>query len=112
MNYYRRGKRLVPLEESGPEQACPRPGTRRSGWTAVCVIDRLDPREQTIIRLRFFEDMKLEEIARITGTESEHGKIPPVQSLRRLRTAGGNHIEGSIGGGPTAVPGDPQSRRS
>lgn len=91
MNYYRRGKRLVPLEESGPEQAAPTrdPAERLDLYAA---IDRLDPREQTIIRLRFFEDMKLEEIAQITGTNLNTVKSRLYKSLRRLRDFTGEEV--------------------
>ena len=41
------------------------PGERLDLYDA---IERLDWKEQTVVRLRFFEDMKLEEIARVTNT--------------------------------------------
>mgnify|MGYP002234402934 FL=1 len=41
------------------------PGRRLDLYDA---IERLDWKEQTVVRLRFFEDMKLEEIARVTNT--------------------------------------------
>ena len=65
MNYFRRTSRILPLEEL-EQQSAPAgrdPGERLDLYDA---IDRLDPREQAVIKLRFFEDMKLEEIARAT----------------------------------------------
>lgn len=92
MNHYRRGKRLVPLEESGPEQEAPPAGDPAERLDLYAAIDRLDPREQTIIRLRFFEDMKLEEIARITGTNLNTVKSRLYKSLRRLREFTGEEV--------------------
>lgn len=83
MNYYRRGKRLVPLETpiDGPAPASD-PAERLDLYAA---IDHLDPREQAVIRLRFFEDMKLDEIASITGTNLNTVKSRLYKSLRKLR---------------------------
>jgi len=64
MNHHRRAKRLVPLEDTLLETPVPArdPGERLDLYDA---IERLDWKEQTVVRLRFFEDMKLEEIARV-----------------------------------------------
>ena len=91
MNHYRRSKRLVPLEESvadGPAPASD-PAERLDLYAA---IDRLDPKEQAIIKLRFFEDMKLEEIARITGTNLNTVKSRLYKSLRKLRDLTGEEV--------------------
>ena len=84
MNHYRRTRRLVPLEDAAPEAADPRgdPAERLDLYDA---IERLEPREQAIIRLRFFEDMKLEEIARVTATNLNTVKSRLYKSLRKLR---------------------------
>ena len=84
MNHYRRTRRLVPLEDAVPEAADPRgdPAERLDLYDA---IERLEPREQAIIRLRFFEDMKLEEIARVTATNLNTVKSRLYKSLRKLR---------------------------
>ena len=84
MNHYRRTWRLVPLEDAAPEAADPRgdPAERLDLYDA---IERLEPREQAIIRLRFFEDMKLEEIARVTATNLNTVKSRLYKSLRKLR---------------------------
>ena len=84
MNHYRRTRRLVPLGGAAPEAARPRggPGERLGLYDA---IERLEPREQAIIRLRFFEDMKLEEIARVTATNLNTVKSRLYKSLRKLR---------------------------
>ena len=82
MNHYRRSKRLVPLEESAADTPAP----------AGDPAERLDPKEQAIIRLRFFEDMKLEEIARITGTNLNTVKSRLYKSLRKLRDLTGEEV--------------------
>ena len=76
MNHHRRAKRLVPLEDTLD------PGERLDLYDA---IERLDWKEQTVVRLRFFEDMKLEEIARVTNTNLNTVKSRLYKSLRRLR---------------------------
>ena len=48
-------------------------------------IERLNTQEQTIIRLRFFHDMKLEEIAQVTRTNLNTVKSRLYQSLRKLK---------------------------
>ena len=84
MNHYRRTRRLVPLEDAAPEAADPRgdPAERLDLYDA---IGRLGPKEQAVIRLRFFQDMKLEEIALATGTNLNTVKSRLYKSLRRLR---------------------------
>lgn len=83
MNHYRRARRLAPLEEA-PEAAAPDPDP--AARLDLCdAVERLDPRDQAIIRLRFFEDRTLEEIARITSTNLNTVKSRLYKSLRRLR---------------------------
>ncbi|MEQ2457137.1 sigma-70 family RNA polymerase sigma factor [Flavonifractor hominis] len=84
MNYYRHSKRLVPLEEALLDTPAPLrdDGARLDLYDA---IERLDPKEQAIIRLRFFQDMKLEEIAQVTGINLNTVKSRLYKSLRKLR---------------------------
>ena len=48
-------------------------------------VGRLDPKLRTVVMLRFYEDMKLEEIARITGTNLNTVKSRLYTALGRLR---------------------------
>ena len=48
-------------------------------------VSRLDPKLRTVVMLRFYEDMKLEEIARITGTNLNTVKSRLYTALGRLR---------------------------
>lgn len=91
MNHYRRGRRLVSLEDSNADSPAPAsdPAERLDLYAA---IDRLGPKEQAIIRLRFFEDMKLEEISRVTGTNLNTVKSRLYKSLRRLRELTGEEV--------------------
>ena len=83
MNHYRRLRRLAPLEElPEPSAPAPDPAERLDLYDA---IGRLGPKEQAVIRLRFFQDMKLEEIALATGTNLNTVKSRLYKSLRRLR---------------------------
>ena len=85
MNYYRHNRRLVSLEDSGlPDTPAPQ-GDHATRLDLRAAIDRLEPREQTIIRLRFFQDMKLEEIAQVTETNLNTVKSRLYKSLRKLR---------------------------
>ena len=84
MNHYRRTRRLVPLAAATPEAAGP-PGGPAGGLDLFDPIERLGAPEQAIIRLRFFEDMKLEEIARVTATNLNTVKSRLYKSLRKLR---------------------------
>ena len=82
MNHFRRGRRLVPLEDTLADRAAPEtdPGLR------------LDLKEQTVIRLRFFEDMKLEEIALATHTNLNTVKSRLYKGLRKLRELTGEEL--------------------
>ncbi|HJB79689.1 RNA polymerase sigma factor [Flavonifractor plautii] len=91
MNHYRRNKRLVPLEDSVADGPAPA-GDPAERLDLYAAIDRLDPKEQAIIRLRFFEDMKLEEIARITGVNLNTVKSRLYKSLRKLRELTGEEV--------------------
>ena len=48
-------------------------------------LDILDSREKTIVMLRYFEDMKLSEIVRVTGENLNTVKSILYRSLRKLK---------------------------
>ena len=91
MNHYRRTKRLVPLEDALPDAPAPA-GDTAARLDLYAAIDRLDPKEQAIIRLRFFEDMKLDEIAQITSTNLNTVKSRLYKSLRKLKEFTGEEV--------------------
>ena len=92
MNHHRRAKRLVPLEDTLLETPAPArdPGERLDLYDA---IERLDWKEQTVVRLRFFEDMKLEEIARATGANLNTVKSRLYKALKKLKSMTGEEID-------------------
>ena len=84
MNHFRQSRRLVPLETSLDERAAEGrdPGERLDLYDA---IGKLSPREQAVIRLRFFEDMKLEDIALADNENLNTVKTRLYRSLKKLR---------------------------
>ena len=84
MNHYRRARRLVPLETTLTDTPAPArdPGERLDLYDA---IERLDWKEQTVVRLRFFEDMKLEEISQVMGLPLSTVKSRLYRALAALR---------------------------
>ena len=66
MNYFRRNQRLLSLEDAVWDRGAedPDPAERLDLHAA---IEALSDAEQAVVRLRFFEDLKLEEIAQVTG---------------------------------------------
>ena len=92
MNYFRSSKRVLPYDESLPDRAepPPDPAERLDLYDA---IDRLGEKEKAVIRLRFFEDLKLEEIARVTNTNLNTVKSRLYKGLSRLRAMTGEEID-------------------
>ena len=92
MNHFRRNRNLVSLEEVMADRAAePRdPGERLDLYDA---IDRLSFPEQTVIKLRYFEDMKLEEIAQATGTNLNTVKSRLYTAIRKLKDMTGEEID-------------------
>ena len=84
MNYFRRNQRLLSLEDAvwdrGTED--PDPAERLDLHAA---IEALSDAEQAVVRLRFFEDLKLEDIADILGDNLNTVKARLYRSLKKLR---------------------------
>lgn len=81
--YLRRNQKLLLLDEF-PEVAVLQedPGSRVDVYRAV---ERLEPKMRTIIILRYFEDMKLEDIAVVTGVNLNTVKARLYRALKKLR---------------------------
>ena len=92
MNYFRRNRNLVSLEDVMVDRAEePRdPGERLDLYDA---IDRLSFPEQTVVKLRYFEDMKLEEIAQATGANLNTVKSRLYKAIRKLKDMTGEEID-------------------
>lgn len=77
----RRRAREVSVEEmpeSGREDIYSDPDLHR-------LLDELNERERTVVVLRYFEDMRLQEIAEITGEKLSTVKTTLYRSLKKLK---------------------------
>lgn len=91
LTHYRRGRRLVSLEEAGPEEVR-EPPDHAARLDLYDAIAQLSAVEQTVIRLRFFQDLKLEEISRVTGANLNTVKTRLYKALSKLRDLTGEDV--------------------
>ena len=82
LNYIRKNKRLIPTdgvwEQQAPEEDLP------SRLDVYAAVERLTPKLRTIVVLRFFEDMPLQEIAEATGLNLSTVKTRLYHALKIL----------------------------
>ena len=81
MDQLRRRKREITVEqmpESGYEDTYSNPDLQR-------LLNGLNDRERTIVVLRFFEDMRLQDIAEITGENPNTVKTTLYRCLKKMR---------------------------
>lgn len=91
INWYRYSKRVVPLENQ--LDSCAAPEQDHSAHLDLHdAIERLGEKERTVIRLRFFEDLKLEEIARATGANLNTVKSRLYKALKHLKEWSGEEL--------------------
>ncbi|HJC41269.1 MAG TPA: sigma-70 family RNA polymerase sigma factor [Candidatus Intestinimonas pullistercoris] len=92
MNHFRRTRDLIPFDEALNDRPAVTldPGERLDLYDA---IERLSFPEQTVVKLRFFEDMKLEEIARATGANLNTVKSRLYKALKKLKSMTGEEID-------------------
>ena len=90
---YLRGKKVVSLEEY-TESTCPAAEEQDVAQNVDLyrAVQGLEPILRTIVILRFFEDMKLEEIAQATGANLNTVKSRLYKSLRKLREWTGEEL--------------------
>ena len=79
--YLRKNRKLLPTQSLEQELAAPEQGNQDLHEA----ISQLPPHLRTIILLRFFEGMKLEEMARITRTNLSTVKSRLYKALKLLR---------------------------
>ena len=84
MDHFRRRKNLVPLEDWMDIEVCQHFQVEES-VDLYQALERLDERERMVIQLRFFEDMKLAEIAEVTDTNLNTVKTRLYSGLRKLK---------------------------
>lgn len=54
-------------------------------WELKDILDQLKPQDKTVILLRYFEDLKIEDIAQITGENVNTVKARLYRTLRKMR---------------------------
>ena len=83
-DYFRRRREVVPLEEWMDTEVCREfdVGDKVDLYQALTQIEE---RERMVIQLRFFEDMKLSEIAEVTGTNLNTVKTRLYSGLKKLK---------------------------
>lgn len=84
INYIRKNKWLS-LEETDAVEAAALERDIPQALDLYQAVQRLEPKLKTVVLLRFFEDMKLEDIAKATDTNLNTVKSRLYTSLKRLR---------------------------
>lgn len=82
--YLRRNKRWIVVEETPEPKESAEPDWA-SRMDVLGALETLEPPLKTIILLRFFEDMRLEDIARVTQTNINTVKSRLYKALAQLR---------------------------
>lgn len=87
ISFLRKNKNVIPLEDL---QTPPSAGTltdihRDEYIDLYAALDKLAPEMKTVVVLRFFEDMKYEEIAEITSTNRNTIKSRLHRALKHLK---------------------------
>ena len=93
IDFIRKHQRVSTMEDDKLEGHLP---TSENEWSDLDLqeaVDKLSPTYKTIIILRFFEDLKLEEIAEITGDNLNTVKTRLYAALRKLRVEMGEEKE-------------------
>lgn len=86
ISFVRKSKNIIYLDELPDSQL---PATedidREQYMTLYAAIDHLSPKLKTVVILRFFEDMKFDEIADITGAKLSTVKARLYKALKILK---------------------------
>lgn len=85
IDFIRKHQRLSIMDDDILESHLPSSENELSDLDLQEAVDHLPPTYKTIIILRFFEDLKLEEIAEITGDNLNTVKTRLYTALRKLR---------------------------
>ena len=86
VSYIRKSKNVIYLDEL-PEYQIPATEDidREQYLTLYSAIDKLSPELKTVVMLRFFEDMKFDEIAEITSVKLSTAKARLYKALKLLK---------------------------
>lgn len=85
IDFIRKHKRMTVMEDEILGIHLPKQKDERPDMDLQRLIDQLPTKYKTIILLRFFEDMKIEEIAEITGNNINTVKTRLYAALKKLR---------------------------
>lgn len=85
IDFIRKHKRMTVMEDDILSIHLPKQKDERPDMDLQQVIDQLPTKYKTIILLRFFEDMKIEEIAEVTGDNINTVKTRLYAALKKLR---------------------------
>ncbi|SHO46648.1 RNA polymerase sigma factor [Anaerocolumna xylanovorans] len=85
LDFLRKNKKYTYLDEEQWEGLSSGPGDTYEDVDLHKALDKLSPKNRTIIILRFFEDMKLSDIARILGENENTVKTSLYSTLKKLR---------------------------
>lgn len=85
LGYLRKNKRYLPVEVMPDDIVVQDPDVARR-LDVYRAVSRLSPRLRTVVVLRFYEDMTLPDIARVTGTNLSTVKSRLYKALALLRT--------------------------
>lgn len=91
ISYIRKNKRII-LSDKVPEMISPEIENLAEVYDLYYAIDKLTPKFKTVIMLRYFEDMKIEDIAKVMDCNVNTVKSRIYASLGKLR----NIIEGEV----------------
>ncbi len=84
ISFLRKSRRLVPLEEIPEAADDPRP-EREACLDLYAALDKLPPELKTVVILRFFEDMKLDEIAEVLSANLSTVKSRLYRALKLMK---------------------------
>ena len=85
IDFIRKHQRVSTMEDDKLEGHLPFSENELSDLDLQGAVDQLPPMYKTIIILRFFEDLKIDEIAEITGDNVNTVKTRLYSALRKLR---------------------------
>lgn len=84
ISFLRKNRRLVPLEEVQEAADDPQP-EHEAYLDLYTALDKLPPESKTVVILRFFEDMKLDEIAQVLSVNLSTVKSRLYRALKLLK---------------------------
>lgn len=88
-----RGNRAVSLEEMEEERESLSVEDTYQDFDLMQALEALDKEDKAVVQLRYFEDMKLEEIAEILNENLSTVKSRLYRSLKKLKLKLGEHEE-------------------